>query len=132
MNVIVELTAPCHYSTSAMPKVLHDLYYHRDGLLSMINHHGCPHNGGQHTCTVSGERADVVAWLDLFLEQYPEVQPEIDVIKRTIRREFINSPLTTRLHIKLGRFNRQHAHKGSLISRPWFWHESHEPDYING
>lgn len=131
MNVIVELTSPEHHASSAMPAALRDLYYHHDGLTRMIKHYGCPNTGGQHTCTISGERADVVAWLDLFLEEHPKTKPEIDIIKRTIRREFVNSPLTNRLHVKLGRFNRQHAHNGSLISRPWFWHESHEPDYIN-
>lgn len=130
MEVTLELTAPEQHKTSHMPYALRQLHYHNDELSRIINMQGCPNTGGRHTCTVRGERADVVAWLDLFLEEYPDTKPEIDIIKRTIRREFINSPLTHNLKIKLSDLTRQHVYKGQFISRPWFWHEQNEPDYV--
>jgi hypothetical protein len=121
MKVHLNLTSPEQHYKSAMPKALRDLHYGRSGLISLIDHTGCPNNGGQHTLTVSGERQEVVAWLDLFLEQYPETKPEVDILKRNIRREFINSPLTNSLKITLSKFMQQHSYEGTLVSKPWFW-----------
>lgn len=132
MKVTVALTAPEHHKTSHMPTALRQMYYQSgyDELCSLIDMTGYPHNGGSHSCAISGERADVVGWLDLFLEAFPDTKPEIDIIKRTIRREFVNSPLTHHLRIDLSDFTRQHVYKGQFISRKWFWHEECEPDYV--
>lgn len=130
MKVTVVLSAPEHHKTSHMPFALRQMYYGGDTLTRLIDMSGYPNNGGQHTCTISGDRADVVAWLDLFLEEYPDAKPEIDIIKRAIRREFINSPLTHRLRINLSDFTRQHVYKGQFISRKWFWHPACEPDHV--
>lgn len=130
MDVTVVLTVPEHHKTSHIPHAICHMHYYNDTLPHLINMHGCPHHGGQHTCTINGKRADVTAWLDLFLEEYPNTKPEIDIIKLTIRREFINSPLTHRLKINLSEFTRQHVYKGQSISRKWFWHPACEPDYV--
>lgn len=131
MEVILNLSTPEHHKTSHMPYAIRQMYYGNDMLSRLITMNGYPNNGGQHTCTISGDRADVVAWLDLFLEEYPDAKPEIDIVKRTIRREFINSPLTHCLRIKLSDFTRQHVYKGQFVSRKWFWHEQDEPDYVD-
>lgn len=130
MEVVLDLSVPEHHKTSHMPYAMRQMYYGNGMLSRLISMHGYPNNGGQHTCTINGDRADVVAWLDLFLEEYPDTKPEIDIIKRTIRREFINSPLTHCLRIKLADFTRQHVYKGQFISRKWFWHPACEPDYV--
>lgn len=130
MEVTVVLSVPEHHKTSHMPYAIRQMHYGNDNLSGMISMSGYPNNGGQHTCTIWGDRADVVAWLDLFLEEYPDTKPEIDIIKRTIRREFINSPLTHRLKVDLREFTRQHVYKGQFISRKWFWHPKCEPDYV--
>lgn len=130
MEVTVILTVPGHHKTSHMPHAIRQLHYGNDNLSGLISMSGYPNNGGQHTCTIWGKRPDVVAWLDLFLEEYPDTKPEIDIIKRTIRREFINSPSTRRLKVDLREFTRQHVYKGQFISRKWFWHPACEPDYV--
>lgn len=132
-TVYVELSAPQQHATSAMPKALHDLYYGGkvgDELLKLIQFNGYPHHGGSHALTIIGERYDTVAWLDLFLEHYPETKPEIDVIKKEIRKIFLRDPSKSRVFIKLQDFTRQHGYKGDLITRRWFWHEQDEPDYV--
>ena len=134
-TVYVDLSAPESHASSAMPKALRDLYYsgkRGDTLLSLIESTGYPHNGGSHTLKVFGKRYDVVAWLDLFLDQYPDTKPEIDIIKKTIRTRFLHEPDGRLFQIKLGSFTRQFGYKGEIITRKWFWWEGCEPDYKEG
>lgn len=42
---------------------------------------GCPHNGGEHTCTIRGERDELLTSLELFEECYPETKKEIGLLK---------------------------------------------------
>lgn len=131
-TVYIQLSSPQQHPTSAMPKALHDLYYGgevENDLLRLIQFTGYPHNGGSHTFTVFGERYDAVAWLDLFLERFPETKPEIEIIKKEIRKVFLHEPSKRILYIKLSEFKRQHGYNGQLITRKWFWTEHHEPDY---
>jgi hypothetical protein len=129
MKVTVVLSAPEHHKTSHMPYALRRMYFGQDGLSRLIDMSGYPNNGGQHTCTISGERTDIIAWLDLFLEEYPDTKPEIDTLKKHIRHEFIKSP-SGHCRIVLADFTRQHVHNGKFISRRWFWHEGCEPEHL--
>lgn len=123
MKVIVKLDSPQTHERSHMGSVLNKMLYGRDDLLGMINYTGCPHNGGQHTLTVRGERCDVVAWLDLFQEAYPDIAPETMIIKSRIRTEFLRNVKDEDhvIRIDLNKIERQLPHNGELVSRPWFW-----------
>lgn len=123
MKVIVKLDSPQTHERSHMGTVLNKILYSRDDLLSMINYTGCPHNGGQHTLTVRGDRGDVVAWLDLFQEAYPDIAPEAMIIKSRIRTEFLRNVKDEDhvIRIDLNKIERQLPHNGELVSRPWFW-----------
>lgn len=131
-TIYIDLSAPESHATSAMPKALRDIYYsgkRGDTLLGLIESTGYPLRGGTHALKVFGKRPDVVAWLDLFLEHYPDTKPEIDIIKKEIRKIFIHEPDRRLVQIKLSQFTRQHGYNGQLITRKWFWTEHHEPDY---
>lgn len=121
MEVTLNLSAPEHHDTSHMPRALRNLFYYKDDLCRAIDLYGRPNTGGQHRCTVVGKRADVVAWLDLFLEEFPDTKPEIDTVKRHIRQSFIRNPDGKTLHVTLADFTRQHVYQGGFISAPWFW-----------
>lgn len=126
MQVYLNLDVPEHHGSSAMPRAIRDLYYsyRNDGLLNLIKSYGCPHSGGQHKLHFTGERKDVVAWLDLFLETFPQTKPEVDAIKKRIHNAFVyktgcNSEGDLRLELKA--MLRQHGYNGEIILRPWFW-----------
>jgi hypothetical protein len=124
MNVVLDLTCPERHSTSEFPTAVRKLYYNRHehaDLLSMIESYGSPNSGGFHRLEILGTRADVTAWLDLLLEEFPGIKPEIDILKRHIRSEFIRSPMTYRYSLSLKEIKRQHGYNGELYSRPWFW-----------
>lgn len=127
MQVTIDLSAPCHHATSKMPKALHALWYGRgnsDDLLGLISAHGCPHTGGEHTFRFTADRADAVAWLDLFKEHYPDVEPEIMMIKRKIHLAFVQGHgLNSRgdLKVVLKELTKQVGHNGKLLQRGWFW-----------
>lgn len=131
MEVFLNLDVPEHHHSSAMPRAIRELYYaHRnDGLLSLVNSYGCPHSGGQHKFRFNGERKDVVAWLDLFLDQFPQTKPEIDAIKKRIHNAFVyktGCDSKGNLHLDLKTLTRQHGYNGEIILRPWFWHPEDE------
>lgn len=131
MDFRIEMSSPEHHPRSGMPKALRDLFYGqgRDGILSLIRSNGCPHNGGQHTLTIWGERADVTAWLDLFGEQFPEAGKEVAILKANIRKEFVHHSNNAGIHVvSLAKITQQHPYKGELISRPWFWTEAWEEE----
>lgn len=121
MHVTVNLSAPIHHERSGMSKALHNLYYGRDTLLSMITHNGYPHHGGEHALTISGGRVDVVAWLELFGEQYPDCAPEVAILKHRIRTHFVQNPTDPRFRLELRKIERQLPYNGELVMKPWFW-----------
>lgn len=126
MQVYLNLDVPEHHATSHMPRAIRDLYYgaKNDDLLSLIKSYGCPHSGGQHKLHFTDERKNVVAWLDLFLERFPNTEPEIKQLKKFIHNAFVyktgcNSDGDLRLELKC--LTRQHGYNGKIIMRPWFW-----------
>lgn len=128
MQVMLNLDTPEHHPTSGMPKAIRELWYSRrgEGLLGLVNAHGCPNSGCQHKFHFTAPRADTVAWLDLFLEQYPNCEPEVMVLKKAIRNAFVQGKglnSNGNLHLVLNRIPRQVPIKGVLIQRPWFWIE---------
>lgn len=129
MNFRIDLSSPEHHERSGMPKALRDMYYGNDTIRTLIKSAGSPHNGGQHTLTIWGERREVIAWLDLFNEEYNNVQQEIAIIKNEIRKAFVRQPDALGLQvIVLREIKRQLPYNGTLESRPWFWSPSWEED----
>lgn len=72
---IVVLSAP---QGSSLGHIVGDIYYKRPQLLQIgINHlSGFPHNGGEHSMRVQGCRDDLIAWLNLVIETYREINYE--------------------------------------------------------
>lgn len=67
-------------------KMLGSLYYSNQALLSLApGRSGYPHNGGEHTLSLSGEVKDINAFLDLVVEKYPYVVCEVIKIQVAIR-----------------------------------------------
>lgn len=126
MQVTLNLDTPEHHPTSAMPRAIRELWYQprREGLLALISSYGCPHTGGQHKFHFTAERADVVAWLDLFQEAFPNTAPEIMVLKRRIHLAVVHGTNTNSsgdLRLELKAIERQFGYNGEVITRPWFW-----------
>lgn len=124
MKVLVNLSSPEQHPTSWMPKAMRELWYRNNGLLDLIEPHGCPNNGCEHTFYFSGERADVVAWLDLFVDAYPLVLPDIHVIKERIHKAFVygtDCAVNGNFKIKLKSIMREVEYNGETLTRPWFW-----------
>lgn len=120
MNVMVVLTSPERHSTSQMPKVLREMLYGDHPLLEMIEWTGCPNNGCEHSLTVNGKRSDVVAWLDLLRETFPQVSEEVYAIKRVIHLGFVQDPSgSMRIHLK--KLTRVFTYEDRKLTRPWFW-----------
>jgi len=117
-----------------MPEALHDLYYlgkDSESLLKMgLDNSGSPHNGGFHTLTVWGSHEDVIAWLDLFKEQYPKTEPEIAIIKDRIQKTLQYDPFAETLRIVLKDIIRQYCYKEEIIARSWFWTPAWEKEGI--
>lgn len=69
-NIIVDLSAS---EGSDMGRVLSRLLYGNQELLDLIpGWSGCPHDGGTHKLTIKGDRQDILAWLELLIEAYPD------------------------------------------------------------
>lgn len=67
-------------------KMLGHLYYTNQALLSLApGRSGYPHNGGEHTLSLSGEVKDIVAFLDLVIEKYPYVVCAATKIQMAVR-----------------------------------------------
>lgn len=120
MKVIAVLTSPEHHPTSKMPNVLRKLLYSNDDLLNMIECTGCPNTGCEHSLTISGERSDVVAWLDLLRETYPMITDEVNAIKREIHLGFVRDPSGT-LTVRLKRILKFVTINDKTVQRNWFW-----------
>lgn len=126
MKVLVDLSSPEQHPTSWMPKAMRALWYRNNGLLDLINPRGCPNNGCEHTFHFSAERADVVAWLDLFVEEYPLTLPDIRVVKERIHKAFVygtDCRPDGSFSIKLKSIKREVEYNGETLTRPWFWAE---------
>lgn len=83
MKYFVDLSSPVH-SNDGMSKALYRLYYGNSGLDDLIEMTGYPHNGGEHTCIISGSKEDIIAWLDMLESTYYGIELEIKWIKREI------------------------------------------------
>lgn len=67
-------------------KMLGSLYYANQALLSLApGRSGYPHNGGEHTLSLSGSKEDINAFLDLVVEKYPYVLCEATKIQMAVR-----------------------------------------------
>lgn len=124
MQVTVDLSSPEQHPTSAMPKAMRQLWYRNDGLLKLIEAYGCPNSGCEHTLRFTADRADVIAWLDLFVETYPETYPDIHMVKERIRLAFVQGNGCRpdgSFMIKLKDITRQVGYNGEIITRRWFW-----------
>ncbi len=67
-EVTLKMSSP---QETALGKALFKLYYMTGkDLLSLIDHVGYPHNGGEHTLRITGSLEDVKAWVGLFQEKY--------------------------------------------------------------
>lgn len=67
-------------------KMLGSLYYANQALLSLApGRSGYPHNGGEHTLSLSGSKEDINAFLDLVVEKYPYVLFEATKIQMAVR-----------------------------------------------
>lgn len=120
MKVRVVLSSPEQHPISAMPKALRNILYFNDDLLSLIDWNGCPNSGCEHKLAVSGERRDVIGWLDLFLEAYPDTKPEIHAIKLMIKQKFINDP-DRQITVTLRNLNKFHDSDNGIVEKHWFW-----------
>lgn len=101
VDVRVDLTAP---QDSVTGRVLHKLMYNNTSLYELApNSSGCPHNGGEHTFSITGPRVEVNAWLDLLSETYPEVRIMVINVKRKIHKEFLSGSWRrwNRINVKL-------------------------------
>lgn len=101
VDVRVDLSAP---QDSVTGRVLHKLMYNNTPLYELApNPSGCPHNGGEHTFSITGHRREVNAWLDLLSETYPEVGIMVVTVKRKIHKEFLSGSWRrwNRINVKL-------------------------------
>ena len=88
-TVLVELDAP---QTSRTGHMLNDLLYKNQDLVEMApGFSGKPHSGGIHRCFVSGNRVEVIAWLDLVVSEYPDWETAALRVKGEIRKLFLKA-----------------------------------------
>lgn len=88
-TVLVELDAP---QTSRTGHMLNDLLYKNQDLVEMApGFSGSPHSGGIHRCFISGNRVEVIAWLDLVVSEYPDWETAALRVKGEIRRLFLKA-----------------------------------------
>lgn len=66
-------------------RVLHDAFYCNDikTITGGLYESGYPHNGGEHSLVIKGEKQDVLAMIDLWNDEYG-VQPELVTLKNYI------------------------------------------------
>lgn len=80
----VDLSAAQHIPFG---KMLNHLYYSNQSLLEQApGRSGYPHNGGEHTLTLSGDKGDIISFLDLITEKYPNVLCEATKIQIAVQR----------------------------------------------
>lgn len=125
VDVRVDLTAP---QDSITGRVLHKLMYNNTSLYELgPNPSGCPHNGGEHTFSITGSRVDVNAWLDLLSETYPEVRIMVINVKRKIHKEFLSGEWRkyNRINVKLKdlQYLEQKPHQDKPVAVKWFQSE---------
>lgn len=74
-KILVQMSSPEH---SEVGKVLSKLYYGQGALLDLApGRSGYPHNGGEHTLFLEGDRKDILAWLELLTEEYPAIRKPV-------------------------------------------------------
>ena len=68
----LNLSAP---QNTSLGHLVGDIYYKRSDLLKLGVEHlsGFPHNGGEHTMRLHGSRADLIAWLDIVIDIYRNI-----------------------------------------------------------
>lgn len=125
VDVRVDLTAP---QDSVTGRVLHKLMYNNTSLYELApNPVGCPHNGGEHTLSITGSRVDVNAWLDLLSETYPTVEKMVINVKRKIHKEFLSGEWRkyNRINVKLKdlQYLEQKPHQDRPVAVKWFQSE---------
>lgn len=81
MLLTLDLSSP---EQSVMGKAIEHYHYHENPLHGILNTKGFPHNGGSHTLSVTGNKKDLLSWLDLFLENYPSTSQEINALKEEL------------------------------------------------
>lgn len=129
MKVYLDLTSPEYHETSAMPKILRHILYHNSTLVNLIENTGCPNTGCQHKLIIKGEHTEVFAWLDLLVELYYDVTPEVMVIKHRIRDAVLSGKEINGngyFTVKLNQITRMVPIDGGIVPRPWFWSPSWE------
>lgn len=88
--------------SSFMGQALCQLHYTqrlKDLYLLAPDAKGCPHSGGVHTFTMTGEHTHVIAWLNLFAEEYPILHVLLRPLFKEIRDTQLNKPMgATRLN----------------------------------
>lgn len=79
MNIRINLS---YGENTSFGKALYNLYYGNKVLLEMApNRSGYPHNGGEHTLSISGEAGECRAFLELLKDQYPlRATYEVDLV----------------------------------------------------
>ena len=77
-------------------KMLSHLYYSNQALLALApGRSGYPHNGGEHTLSLNGDKHDIVAFLDLVVEKYPYVLCEVTKVQMAVRDWIEGEPHVT-------------------------------------
>ena len=67
-------------------RTLFDFWYRNQSLQDLApGLTGCPHNGGEHTCSITGEYDDLIAFLELYVDAYPEIAREIGLLRLVLR-----------------------------------------------
>ncbi|QDH47168.1 hypothetical protein PQC06_gp093 [Aeromonas phage LAh10] len=120
--VQVRLDAPQDSRTGYM---LNNMLYSNTDLTELApDFRGCPHNGGEHTCTVTGTRQEVITWLDLVVEEYPDWEYAATKIKGHIRKEFLGAEWRKygRINIHLKKMECLKLERGQDRPdvKPWF------------
>lgn len=52
------------------------------GLIIEMN--GYPHNGGEHSLIIGAQPKDVIAWVQLFGDEFPYIKEEIDILLKEL------------------------------------------------
>lgn len=125
VDVRVDLTAP---QDSVTGHVLRKLMYNNATLYELApNPSGCPHNGGEHTFSITGHRLEVNAWLDLLSETYPEVRTMVINVKRKIHKDFLSGAWRgwNRINVKLKdlQYLERKPHQDKPVAVKWFHSE---------
>lgn len=98
MKVNLSLTAAERHPFG---RLLNHLYYSNEDLVDIApDRSGFPHNGGEHTLRIVGDHGDVIAWLDLFLGNYPTSRDYIYEIKKQIRSKLLEGSVSINIILK--------------------------------